>query len=157
MQPKTWPSGDGVAMAAWGNLMVQVLVDRPVPAGLDRIVAAADEVLAEHGPFVNFTVAPPGQAMPDREYREYSNGVLKERADTTVINVLVLEGKGFWLATARMIISAMERGSDNPLEVEENVEGGLSRVLPLIKGVDDLDALIPSVTSWLDTVRPPRK
>jgi hypothetical protein len=157
VEPRTWPSADGVALAAWGNLVVQVLVGKTVPAGLDRIVAAADEVLAEHGPFVNFTVIPSGQSMPDKEYRAYSSEVLKARTHTTRINVLVLEGKGFWLATARMVLSAMERLSDHPLEVEETLDQGFERVKTMIEGVDDIDALLPALNAWVDSVRPTKR
>ena len=47
--PKIWDTQNGVALAAFGNLLVSVLLEKPSPAGLDWIVRAADEVIDEVG------------------------------------------------------------------------------------------------------------
>ena len=110
--------GPCLATASYGLVALNSWHDRVTIADLDVNYRASKRLIARMGgrPIVNLTMVHAGMTVPGDEVRRHAEELVRKVANEQLAAVTVLEGTGFYAATARVVTSGMFLLSRNEMQ-----------------------------------------
>jgi hypothetical protein len=101
-------SGPTFVCATWENAIIYLFNGQITKDILLQIDAVHDELATRFpGRTVAVSISAANLPLPDAEARALSTQLIKKRPPDAVVSAIVLEGNGFWAASARAVITTM--------------------------------------------------